>query len=320
MELNNVFGTDNMSITDSSYNYTSDQIRKILKDSVEINVTEKTNPDLFYWLCVLNQIFIWAESKKQVLQQWLYIMGETSNPQHSEFNKKYSNITGNMRYYTSWSLSYSNKVNHIREYRLVYEHYQNDGKKDKPMISLENQYTKKTYYPFWTHVSGFGRENYGYRCSNIIEFLIMLCYVEYDWEYNYTKECLERAINLIESGTKLIKDEYINNFSVDEWCCRAYDNIIFVNKSNPQVSYNLNTWYGYCNHFGSSSFSHLILEVTSKLKHEKNYKDKDRTHHYFDIEIKTKDDENNEPFKLHPVDRTKIKFIVMDNSINVCVM
>lgn len=318
MELSNVFGTSNLSITDSSYNYTSDQIRKILKDSVEINITERNNPNLFYWLCLINQIFIWAESKKQVLQQWMYIMSETSNSRHTEFNKKYSNITGNMRYYTSWSLSYSNKVEHVREYRLVYEHYQNDGKKDKPMITLKDKYSEKSYYPFWTHISGFGRENYGYRCSNIIEFLIMLCYVEYDWEYDYTKKCLERAIDLIESGTKLIKDEYINNFSVDEWCCRAYDKMIVVNKSNPQVSHSLNTWLGYHCCFDSSS--RLMVEVTSQLKHEKDYKDKDRTHHYFDIEIKTKDEESKEQFKLQPVDRTKIKFITMDSSINVCVV
>ena len=316
MEINNVFRTNNMSITDN-YNYTSDQIRNILKNSVEVNITEKTNLDLLYWLCVLNQIFISADSKKQVLQQWMYIMSETSNPRHSEFHKKHSNITGNMRYYTSWSLSYSNKVDYIRDYRLFYEHYQNDGKKDKPMITLEDKYSKKSYYPFWTHVSGFGRENYGYRCSNIIEFLIMLCYVEYDWERDYTKECLERAIILIEPGTKLIKDEYINNFSVDEWCHHAYNKMIIVNKSNPQVSYSLNTYHGYCSCFVSSS--HLMVEVTSNLKHEKTYKDKDKLHHYFDVEIKTKDDEKNEPFKLQSLDRTKIKFITMDNSITVSV-
>ena len=302
MEISNVFGTSSLSITDSSYNYTSNQIRKILKDSVEINITERSNPNLFYWLCILNQIFIWAESKKQVLQQWMKISSENS------FHKTYSNITGNMRYYTSWHLSYSNKVDHIREYSLVYEHYRNDGKNDKPMISLENQYTKKTYYPFWTQISVLGNQVHGYRCSNIIEFLIMLCYVEYDWEYDYTKECLERVITLIEPGTKLIKDEYINNFSVDEWCHRAFDKMIVINESNQQASWSL------------YSSSPCVITVTSQLKHEKDYKDGDRTHHYFDIEIKTKDEESKEQFKLQPVDRTKIKFITMDNSINVCVI
>ena len=309
MEISNVFGTSSLSITDSSYNYMSDQIRKILKDSVEINITEKTNPDLFYWLCVLNQIFIWAESKKQVLEQWLKISSETSNSfrQHS-FHKTYSNIAGNMKYYTSWQLSYSNKVNHIREYSLVYEHYRNDGKNDKPMISLENQYTKKTYFPFWTQISVLGNQVHGYRCSNIIEFLIMLCYVEYDWDYDYTKECLERAITLIEPGTKLIKDEYINNFSVDEWCHRAYDKMIVINESNQQASWSLYTSYP------------CVVAVKSRLKYERDYKDSDRIHHYFDIEIKTKDEESKENFKLQPVDRTKIKFITMDSSINVCLM
>ena len=319
MEISNVFGTDNMSInvvptkvetiTDSSYNYTSEQIRKILKDSVEINITEKTNPDLFYWLCLINQIFIWAESKKQVLEQWLKISSETSNSLRQYlFNKTYSNITGNMRYYTSWHLSYSNKVNHVRDYSLVYEHYRNDGKKDKPMISLENQYTKKTYYPFWTHISVLGNQVHGYRCNNIIEFLIMLCYVEYDWDYDYAKECLERAITLIESGTKLIKDEYINNFSVDEWCHRAYDKMIVINESNRKASWSLYT------------SSPCVVAVKSQFKCERDYKVNDRTHHYFDIEIKTKDEESKEQFKLQPVDRTKIKFITMDNSINVCVL
>ena len=318
MDLSYVFGTNNLSITDSSYNYTSDQIRKMLKDSVEINIAEKNNPDLFYWLCLINQIFIWAESKKQVLEQWLKISIETSNQQQHSFHKTYSNITGNMKYYTSWHLSYSNKVNLIRDYSLVYEHYRNDGKNDKPMISLENQYTKKTYYPFWTHISVLGNQVHGYRCSNIIEFLIMLCYVEYDWDYDYTKECLERAITLIgsalagptliEPGTKLIKDEYINNFSVDEWCHRAYDKMIVIDESNRKASWSLQT------------SSPCVVAVISQLKHEKDYKVNDRTHHYFDIEIKTKDEESKEQFKLQPVDRTKIKFITMDSSINVCVV
>lgn len=301
---------------DKSYNYTSEDIRNILKNSVEINITEKNNPDLFYWLCVLNQIFIWADSKKQVLEQWMYIMGTTNDSRHQRtmrFQKKYSNITGNMRHFTSWSLSYSNKVNHVRDYYLIYEHYQNDGKKDKPMITLEDKYSKKSYYPFWAYVTGFERHINGYRCSNIIEFIIMLCYVEYDWDYNYTKECLERSINLIEPGTKFIKNEYINNFSVDEWCIRAYDKMIVVNESYPQVSWSIYNLHG----------NGCLVAVTSNLNCERDYKDKDKEHHYFNVEIKTKDEEQNEPstlIKFQPNDRTKIKFLITDNSINVSVV
>jgi hypothetical protein len=296
-----------MTITNSSYNFTTEQIRNMLKDQVIINITEENNPDLFYWLCLMNQIFISADSKKQVLEQWMCISNVSIN-QQNRFYKEYSNVTGNMRHYISWSLSYSNKVDYIRNYYLTYEHYRNDGKRDKPMITLEDKYTKKNYYPFWAHISDFGHRVGSYRCSNIIEFIIMLCYIEYDWDYNYTKDCLERAIDLIESGSKYIKDECINNYSVDEWCYHAYNKLIIDNSPHPLWKRN---WLS----------TSRTIEYVSDLKCEKNKKDKDREHHYFDIEVKTKDEDSkhNEMFNYKSVDRTKIKFITTDNTISVSI-